>query len=107
MANANAHFDPKVLTFLQDTSSVNPHADSGNARALEKSGALGRPNVAMYICLRTTLWTLLTLKGNLCGRYSIATRLRKQFSQLSKRRTGSHEWFQSSTTAASTGQRRL
>ena len=65
MANANAHFDPKVLTFLQDTSSANPHADSGNARALEKSGALGRLNVAMYICLRTTLWTLLTLKGNL------------------------------------------
>ena len=66
MANANAHFDPKVLAFLHDTSSVNPHADSGNARALEKSGApLGRPNVAMYICLRTTLWTLLTLKGNL------------------------------------------
>ena len=61
MANANAHFDPKVLTFLQDTSSVNPHADSGNARALEKSGALGRLNVAMYICLRTTLWALLTL----------------------------------------------
>ena len=65
MANANAHFDPKVLTFLQDTSSVNPHADSGNARALEKSGALGRLNVAMYICLRTTIWALLTLKGNL------------------------------------------
>ena len=65
MANANSHFDPKVLGFLHDTSSVTPHRDSGNARALEKSGAIGKLNVAMYICLRTTLWTLLTLKGNL------------------------------------------
>ena len=39
MANANVHFDrPKVLSSLQDTSSVAPHRDSGNARALEKSG---------------------------------------------------------------------
>ena len=53
MANANAHFDPKVLGFLHDTSSVTPHRDSGNARALEKSGAIGKLNVAMYICLRT------------------------------------------------------
>ena len=65
MANADAHFDPKVLAFLHDISSVTPHRDSGNARALEKSGAIGKLNVAMYICLRTTLWTLLTLKGNL------------------------------------------
>ena len=54
MANANAHFDPKVLGFLHDTSNgVTPHRDSGNARALEKSGAIGKLNVAMYICLRT------------------------------------------------------
>ena len=65
MANANAHFDPKVLGFLHDTSNVTPHRDSGNARALEKSGAIGKLNVAMYICLRTAIWTLLTLKGNL------------------------------------------
>ena len=39
MANANAHFDPKVLGFLHDTSNVTPHRDSGNARALEKSDA--------------------------------------------------------------------
>ena len=33
---------------------------------LEKSGTIGKLNVAMYICLRTTHWTLLlTLKGNL------------------------------------------
>ena len=54
MANANAHFDPKVLSFLHDTSSVVPHRDSGNARALEKSGAIGKLHIAMYISLRTT-----------------------------------------------------
>ena len=32
-ANANAHFEPKVLSFLQDTSSIVQHRDSGNARA--------------------------------------------------------------------------
>ena len=46
-ANANAHFEPKVLSFLQDTSSIVPHRDSGNARALEKSGDLGKHNVRM------------------------------------------------------------
>ena len=44
-ANANAHFEPKVLSFLQDTSSIVQHRDSGNARALEKSGDLGKHNV--------------------------------------------------------------
>ena len=47
MANANAHFDPKVLAFLHNTSSATPHRDSGNARALEKSGAIGKLNVAI------------------------------------------------------------
>ena len=31
MANANAHFDPKVLGFLHDTGNVVPHRDSGAA----------------------------------------------------------------------------
>ena len=64
-ANADAHFDPKVLSFLQDTSSIVPHRDSGSARALEKSGELGKHNVSMYIQLRMTMWTLLTLLKNL------------------------------------------
>ena len=54
-ANANAHFDPKVLSFLQDTTSIVPHRDSGSARALEKSGELGKHNVSMYIQLRMTM----------------------------------------------------
>ena len=66
-ANADAHFDPKVLSFLQDTSSIVPHRDSGSARALEKSGELGKHNVSMYIQLRMTMWTLLTLRGNMWG----------------------------------------
>ena len=66
-ANADAHFDPKVLSFLQDTSSIFPHRDSGSARALEKSGELGKHNVSMYIQLRMTMWTLLTLRGNMWG----------------------------------------
>ena len=41
-ANANAHFEPQMLSFLQDTSSIVQHRDSGNARALEKSGDLGK-----------------------------------------------------------------
>ena len=66
MANANNHMDPKALAYIQDTSTITPHRDSGNARALEKSGAIGKLNVAMYICLRTAIWTLrLTLKGSL------------------------------------------
>ena len=48
-ANANAHFDPKVLSFLNDVSSVVKHRGSGNARALEKSGELGKVNIAMYM----------------------------------------------------------
>ena len=65
-ANANAHFEPKVLSFLQDTSSIVQHRDSGNARALEKSGDLGgKHNVRMYVQLRMTMWTLLTLRGNM------------------------------------------
>ena len=64
-ANANAHFDPKVLSFLQDTTSVVPHRDSGNARALEKSGEVGKLNVSMYIQLRMAIWTLLTLCGSM------------------------------------------
>ena len=67
-ANADAHFDPKVLSFLQDTSSIVPHRDSGSARALEKSGELGKHNASMYIQLRMTLWTLLTLRGALAER---------------------------------------
>ena len=66
-ANANAHFEPKVLSFLQDTSSIVQHRDSGNARALEKSGDLGKHNVRMYVQLRMTMWTLLTLRGNMWG----------------------------------------
>ena len=54
-ANADAHFDPKVLSFLQDTSSIVPHRDSGSARALEKSGELGKHNVSMYIQLRMAM----------------------------------------------------
>ena len=64
-ANANAHFEPKVLSFLQDTSSIVQHRDSRNARALEKSGDLGKHNVRMYVQLRMTMWTLLTLRGNM------------------------------------------
>ena len=66
-ANADAHFDPKVLSFLQDTSSIVPHRDSGSARALEKSGELGKHNASMYIQLRMAMWTLLTpcLRGNM------------------------------------------
>ena len=64
-ANANAHFEPKVLSFLQDTSSIVQHRDSGNARALEKSGDLGKHNVRMYVQLRMAMWTLLTLRGNM------------------------------------------
>ena len=57
MANANVHFDrPKVLSSLQDTSSVAPHRDSGNARALEKSGEIGKRIVSMYIQLRMTMF---------------------------------------------------
>ena len=65
MANANAHFDPKALSFLHDTSSVVPHRDSGNARALEKSGELGKHSVSMYIQLRMAMWALLTLRGSM------------------------------------------
>ena len=61
----DSHLDPKVLGYLQDTSSVTPHRDSGSARVLEKSGAIGKLNVSMYICLRLTIWNLTTLRGNL------------------------------------------
>ena len=54
-ANVNAHFDPKVLSSLNDVSSVVKHRDSGNARALEKSGELGKHNVSMYIQLRMAI----------------------------------------------------
>ena len=55
MANADAHFEPKALGFLHDTSSAAPHRDSGNARALEKSGelqALGVTKVELLFCAR-------------------------------------------------------
>ena len=55
-ANANAHFDPKVLSFLQDTTSIVPHRDSGSVRALEKSGEIGKLNVSMYIQLRMAMY---------------------------------------------------
>ena len=87
VANANTHFNPKVLSFLQDTSSIVPHRDSGSARALEKSGDLGKHNVRMYVQLRMTMWTLLTLRGNMCGRSSIATN-KLPASQQSKLLTG-------------------
>ena len=94
MANANAHFDPKALTFLHDTGNVVPHRDSGNARALEKSGAIGKLNVAMYICLWVFELSHERQSGHsspskvTSGRYSIATRLLQTASQLSKLLTG-------------------
>ena len=61
----NSHMDPKVLGYLQNISGVTPHREhSGNARALEKSGEIGKMNVAMYISIRMALWTLTTLRGN-------------------------------------------
>ena len=50
-ANANAHFEPKVLSFLQDTSSIVQHRDSRNARALEKSGDLGKSASTTSVCM--------------------------------------------------------
>jgi len=108
MANANAHFDPKALGFLHDTASATPRRDSGNARALEKSGAIGKLNVAMYICLRTALWTLPTLKGNLWALLNRdqAAQAGQPAIQAADRLPRRVPVKSSSTTAASTGQLR-